>query len=377
MPSSKTLVGKLPLPNCVDAIAESMMREQQFQCREIFGILHKLEQMKKTISSEMETRAGFQGSCKKWRSQSRICRTEEVTTKSRVMAGYGDGDRGYSTYNTPSSDDNWSETSYAPDHVCRPVLIDADGRKRPIISYGANQNPEHYFTKTETIFQQHVSPLESEYKHVSHSTEDPYGAENKFRRPLTSVNGRPPIVEEFITKVQADASRAKADPWDASHRRQSPKFKGYDGYTDGYDEHNGFHNQRFRKSNGRAHRNDNYDDYYRRQGSNMEPNMNTGGGWGRPSHSTWAAPPNASLSGATNDIGAAAALLKEVAKPSVTTSPQYRYREPAYKDAIDSKEAARRYGNFNFSSRPYARDDSFTPTIDSREAARKYRGSEV
>lgn len=290
------------------------------------------------------------------------------------MARYGHAYRGYSTNSTPSSDDFWSKKSHASDHVCRPVIIDAEGRKMPIIFYGADKNADHYVTKTETIFQQHVhSPLESEYKHSTRLTEDPYGAEDKFLRPMASVNSHPQNVEESITKVQTDASPPKIAPWDASYWRQAPKSTGYEGY----DERNVFHNKDLLKPSGNAPRNDSYDDYYRKQGSNMEPTMNTSGGWARPSHSTWAAPPNAPLSGATNDISAAVGLLREVAKPSVTTSPPSRYREPTYANTIDSKEAARRYGNFNFSSRPYARDDSYTSTIDSREAARKYRGSAV
>ncbi|CAK7340840.1 unnamed protein product, partial [Dovyalis caffra] len=210
---------------------------------------------------------------------------------------------------------------------------------------------------------------------MNQALKDPNLKKAIYEEPLTSVNGCPQNVEEFLTKVLTEASRRKASPWDASYRCQTPKFTGYDGYTDGYDEHNGFHNKDLLKPNGNAHWNDNYDDYYHKQGSNMKPNMITSGGWERPSHSTWVATPNASLSGATNDISAAVGLLKEVAKPCVTTTPQSRYREPAYTDY--SKEAANRYSNFNVSYRPYARDDSYTSIIDSREAARKYSGLAV
>ena len=265
------------------------------------------------------------------------------------MARYGHAYRGYSTNSTPSSDDFWSKKGHASDHVCRPVIIDAEGRKMPIIFYGADKNADHYVTKTETIFQQHVhSPLESEYKQSTRLTEDPYGAEDKFRRPMASVNSRPQNVEESITKVQTDASPPKIAPWDASYWRQAPKSTGYEGY----DERNVFHNKDLLKPSGNAPRNDSYDDYYRKQGSNKEPTMITSGGWARPAHSTSTA---------------------EVAKPSATTSPpRSRYRQPAYTETMDSKEAARRYG-----TRPSTREDSYTSTIDSREAARKYNGSGV
>ncbi|KAJ6434313.1 hypothetical protein OIU84_017924 [Salix udensis] len=269
------------------------------------------------------------------------------------MAGYDYSNRGYTSYNPPCSDDYERKTGYVPDHVCRPVIIGADGRKRPLISYGHDQNADHYVTNTERYVEQHVHSSMEPDRHGPRLSEESYGAENKLRRPLGGAT------------------------WDASSRRPTPKPTGYDGYTDGYDEHNGFNND-LTNPRGDAHRNDSYyDDYYRKQGSNMEPTMNTGGGRARPSQSSLAASPNASLSGATNDIRAAVGLLREVAKPRVSTSPRTLYTEPTYTNTIDSKEASRRYGNFNFSSRPQARDDGYTSTIDSREALRKYSGRAV
>ncbi|KAJ6682875.1 hypothetical protein OIU74_021013 [Salix koriyanagi] len=118
-------------------------------------------------------------------------------------------------------------------------------------------------------------------------------------------------VDEFFTEAQAGASRSKV----------APKSTGYEGYD--------------------------YGDYFRIQGGDKEPAMITGGGRARPSHSTWAAPGDATT---------------EVAKPSATTSS--RYRKPAY--------TARLYG-----TRPSGREDGYTSTIDGREAARKYDGSGV
>ncbi|KAF9681676.1 hypothetical protein SADUNF_Sadunf05G0026700 [Salix dunnii] len=240
-----------------------------------------------------------------------ILQGKKFLTK-RVMARYGQAYRCYSS--TPSSDDYWSKKSYAPDHVCRPVIIDAEGRKRPVILYGSDQNADHCDTQTGTISQHVHSPLESEYKHSPRWTEVPYGSVDKFRRPVASVDSRPQNVEEFFNEVQTYASRPMV----------APKSTGYEGY--------------------------NYDDYFRKQGSDKEPAMITGGGWARPSHSTWAAPGNATT---------------EVAKPSANTSPlQSRYRKLA--------NTASLYG-----TRPSAREDSYTSTIDSREAARKYNGSGV
>ncbi|KAJ6305752.1 hypothetical protein OIU78_021145 [Salix suchowensis] len=186
------------------------------------------------------------------------------------MARYGQAHRCYSS--TPSSDDYWSKKSYAPEHVCRPVIIDAEGRRRPVIFHGSEQNADHCVPQTGTISQH---------------------------------------VDEFFTEAQAGASRSKV----------APKSTGYEGYD--------------------------YGDYFRIQGGDKEPAMITGGGRARPSHSTWAAPGDATT---------------EVAKPSATTSS--RYRKPAY--------TARLYG-----TRPSGREDGYTSTIDGREAARKYDGSGV
>ncbi|KAJ6762866.1 hypothetical protein OIU79_023583 [Salix purpurea] len=176
------------------------------------------------------------------------------------MAGYDYSNRGYISYNPPCSDDYEIKTGYVPDHVCRPVIIGADGRKRPLISYGRDQNADHYVTNTERHVEQHV-----------HSSMEP------------DRHG-PRLSEEFITGVQTEAGRPKGATWEASSRRPTPKPTGYDGdYTDGYDEHNGF-NSDLTNPRGDGHRNDSYDDdYYRKQGSDMEPTMNTGGGRARPS----------------------------------------------------------------------------------------------
>ncbi|KAJ6413852.1 hypothetical protein OIU84_006624 [Salix udensis] len=123
----------------------------------------------------------------------------------------------------------------------------------------------------------------------------------------------PQNVDEFFsTEVQAaGASRSKV----------APKSTGYEGYD--------------------------YGDYFRIQGGDKEPAMITGGGRARPSHSTWAAPGDATT---------------EAARPSATTSS--RYRKPAY--------TARLHG-----TRPSGREDGYTSAIDGREAARKYDGSGV
>ncbi|XVE62884.1 hypothetical protein DITRI_Ditri06bG0155500 [Diplodiscus trichospermus] len=69
------------------------------------------------------------------------------------MAGYGYTYRGgYTTYNgVAPQTDGWSKSSHTPDHVCRPVTIDAEGRRKPVVSYAPNGNSEYYVTKTEVV----------------------------------------------------------------------------------------------------------------------------------------------------------------------------------------------------------------------------------
>ncbi|TXG65802.1 hypothetical protein EZV62_007077 [Acer yangbiense] len=410
------------------------------------------------------------------------------------MSGFGYMNRGSSTINSglgPRTND-WSSntTTYDSDHVCRPVIIDAEGRKHPIVSYAPT---EAYITETETIVQrvhapvvtqyQYSSPAEgtmyarpispirdrpqyqthspfSEYnKHSSptngthspygeynkHSsptngTHSPYGEYNKHSsptngthspfaeynklssptngnhspfteynkhssptkvvvplkdhgygedkwhsKPLSPVHERPQKVEEFITKVQIDASRPNRFPLSSNVWRQSPNSdKGYHGNTTGYGrDYSDLSSKESYKPSVHTIRNEDYDDYnYRRNDTPKEPTMNTSGGWIRPNQSAWASPPNSSLSKPTNDIGTAMEILKESARPTpvTTTAPYSRFTVPlstgpkrdGYSNTIDSKEAQRRYANSNLSSSPV---DNYTATIDSREAVKKYNGA--
>ncbi|KAL5770752.1 hypothetical protein ACOSP7_014906 [Xanthoceras sorbifolium] len=348
----------------------------------------------------------------------------------------------------PQTND-WSRTTYDSDHVCRPVIIDAEGRKHPIVSYSPTQNTGAYITETETIVQRvhapvaefryssaadviplkghgygednwrkpvspvrdhhrpqhthspfdeynHSSPTKgttlspfSEYKHNSPTKVVPmkdhgYGEDKWHTKPLSPVRERPQKVEEFITEVQTVASRPnRFGPLSANVWQQSPNSnKGYQGNTTGYGDYSDLSSKESYKPSGNTIRNDPSHGYYRKNDSTMEPTINTSGGWARPNRSSWASPPNSSLSKPTNDIGTAMEMLKEAARPtSVTTAPHSRFTVPVstgptkrddYDDTIDSKEAARRYANFNRLSRPA---DTYTTTIDSREAVRRYNGA--
>ncbi|KDP23607.1 hypothetical protein JCGZ_23440 [Jatropha curcas] len=353
------------------------------------------------------------------------------------MAGYSYPYRSSSASNSARIDD-CSKPSYASDHVCRPVIVDAEGRKSPIVFFRPTQNSDYYVsTRTETIVQENViSPYSLEHKHIPYRSPDsPEGyevVEERWHLPPSPVKDRSPKVDEFFTKVQTEASRPRFSPMNASTRRQTAKPTGFQDNTVSYgSEFNDHSKKEWEKPSGNAYEN-NYD-YFGKYNSNTEPwakpsqttwgatpnsilskptngtntdtryfngngkpsgtaappfrhtgpaytgstepPMITHGGWERPSASTWASAPDSNLSRPTSDINTAIGVLKEAAKPSVYTSPNSRYTEPCYTETIDNKEAAKRYGKFNLSSQPYATEDKYTTTIDSREAARKYHGT--
>ncbi|TXG65806.1 hypothetical protein EZV62_007081 [Acer yangbiense] len=347
------------------------------------------------------------------------------------MSGFGYMYRGSSTINSglgPRTND-WSSntTTYDSDHVCKPVIIDAEGRKHPIfaIAHSITHSPFSEYNKHSSPTNSTHSPYGEYNKHSSptNGTHSPFAENNKLSsptngnhspfteynkhssptkvvvplkdhgygedkwhsKPLSPVHERPQKVEEFITKVQTDASRPNRFPLGANVRRQSPNSnKGYHGNTTGYgSEYSDLSSKESYKPSVNTIRNEDYDDYNdRRNDTPKEPTMNTSGGWIRPNQSSWASPPNSSLSKPKNDIGTAMEILKESARPTpvTTTAPYSRFTMPlstgpkrdGYSNTIDSKEAQRRYANSNLSSRPV---DNYTATIDSREAVKKYNGA--
>lgn len=301
------------------------------------------------------------------------------------MAGHGYSTRSYTTYNgVQPHTAGWGKPTYDAysDHICRPVILDAEGRKQPIISYTSpNHQTESYVTKTETIIEHVQSPrVTNDYRYGSPPKD--YGTTNKryWGKPASPVRERPQKVEEFITEVQTEVFRpTRTSPLSTTNWRQAPKS--HHGNT-GYGEHNNDFSNR--------ERNKPINDAYRRDEILAEPGMVTTGGWARPNRAAWAASTpshDTSLTNPTNDIGSAVEYLKEVAtKPSSHGSsfvPQPRFsvtvprRDTNYSDTIDSREAARRYASFNLGSRPFSTGDTHTGTIDSREALRRYNGAIV
>ena len=88
------------------------------------------------------------------------------------MAGYGYTYRsGYNNYNgAPLQFEEWSKTSYTSDefdHLCRPIIIDSEGRKMPIILTTPNCSAQSFVAKVEAVVERIRAPLVIEYRHGS------------------------------------------------------------------------------------------------------------------------------------------------------------------------------------------------------------------
>ncbi|CBI34242.3 unnamed protein product, partial [Vitis vinifera] len=274
----------------------------------------------------------------------------------RSDGGYSDG--GYTTHNGPREEE-WRKgagNGHA-DHVCRPVIVDAMGRKRPIVCFNPISNTETYVAQTETIVFR--TPAVTEWG-----------------RPSSPVHDRPPEVEQFITKIQTEVSEVptRHGPLTAMNWRQHHNPPKALNGTGGYGEYGNYGKDDYwNKPNSniiiRSDPSDGDDDYYHRNDGTKEPTITNSNGWGgRPKQAEWATPPGSKLTRPTSDIGAAVEILKEAAMPS--SGQPVRFATPAptvpkYAETIDSKEAARRYGNFKPTPRP---DLTGGTIIDSKTA---------
>ncbi|KAL7204781.1 hypothetical protein ACSBR2_017817 [Camellia fascicularis] len=113
------------------------------------------------------------------------------------MAGHNYMNRGYT--------DDQNKANYGgfecSDHVCRPIIVDTEGRKRPIISYTPNHHgSESYVTSTETIVDHTPVVVTTEYQYSTTATKveplEDYGVTttNKWRRPSSPVLDRPQVM---------------------------------------------------------------------------------------------------------------------------------------------------------------------------------------
>ncbi|KAM7476938.1 hypothetical protein LguiB_024181 [Lonicera macranthoides] len=258
------------------------------------------------------------------------------------MASYGYANRGYTTYNDmdPLANDHINPRyggGYShSDHVCKPVIIDAEGRKQPIIRYTPN---ESYVIKRETIVERVHSPM-TEYKNYGVPKNDKwrrpsspiydrdrphmmvehyrYGSPTKYevnndnwQRPSSPIYDRPDDVEEFITKVQTEVSQpTRIGPLTGPYKRNPANPTDHIEST-GYGDWN--------KPTVNAIRNERL----------TEPAMVNSSGWSRPAPLGWTKPAGRPLTGPINDISEPKNFNKEADKSSsfTTSAPQKRYND--------------------------------------------------
>ncbi|XP_050220631.1 uncharacterized protein LOC126670988 [Mercurialis annua] len=233
-----------------------------------------------------------------------------------------------SSVDAPATD-GWKKTRYASDHVCRPIIVDTEGRKRPIVSYGqaGQQNSDFYGTTTETIVQEHVlSPFGSEHKHVSHKSHGPLESyqvvEERWHSPSSPVHSRPQKVDEFLNKVHAEAIKPRFGPsFSPANRSQTAKPTHLSGHSGGYSSDNDFNDHDRRNHSGKTYKNDDYNDNFSTHGSN--------GGWGEHNKTAWGgASPNSTYSKPTSDVNTE--YFTESVKQSHASAPRFTHAEPTY-----------------------------------------------
>ncbi len=231
------------------------------------------------------------------------------------MAGHGYVTKGYTAYG--ETEPTTYQGYVCNDHVCRPVIVDAEGRKKPIISYTSSHSTPDYVTKRETIVERVHTP---EYKDYRVNNND------KWRRPSSPIHERrPQEYDEYITKVQTEVSHPNTtNYWQTT---TSPTYT--------YGHQNG-------GTNGYGHE--------------------------------WTKPKSHPLTTPTNNIGEAVDFLRHAINTAPQSQPWVQKRE-TYTETIDSSEAARRYARPIF--KQPIQYENYTGKIGSREAVNKYNGTIV
>lgn len=226
--------------------------------------------------------------------------------------------------------EEWSSTGFVSNGACW-SSIDAGewDRERPFIGF-PRDNIVGRVTKIETVVER--TPFVTGFKNGFPVRErQDYGIDknNRWGNLLSPPPDRPPIVDEFITKIQTEVSRPRKMGLENRPGRTDAGTDGLNrpGNTISPPEANGA----------------------------REPTMSSTGGWPRPSRVGWAAPPSRDRfhSKPTNDIST-----------SFDNS----------KQAFDSGEAAWRCGGASASPEVA---ETYSSVIDSREAARKYCGQSI
>lgn len=290
---------------------------------------------------------------------------------------YAPQENSYDAWNARKSgfetqSDGWGKTGYASngeayprDHVCRPVIIDAQGRKRPLIAYTPENKMDNYVTTTETIIEQVRKPEGTRYGNISPRKVAPlkeYGVMNNGWSTPVSPD-RPHRVEEFINQVQTDASQPSRSGL-VSHTHWRQKFN----------PHGNGHGSIFgHGKNGDQLHHGGRTEMMVTSEYKEEPALITEGGWARPNRAAWSAP--VPLTKPTNDIGTAVEFLKEAA---TTVPTQRRFTIPTpmvprMEVIPPNRDNHRRYGGLG-PQVGNTTDTYSSSAMDSREAARRYRG---
>ncbi|XVE62885.1 hypothetical protein DITRI_Ditri06bG0155600 [Diplodiscus trichospermus] len=265
------------------------------------------------------------------------------------MAGNGYTYRGhYTTYNGVAlQTDGWSKTSYTSDHMSQAVIIDAEGRRKPVMSYAPNGNSESYVVKTEIVER---VPLVTGYKQKDEVIGD-YSPEKW---------------DKSSSHVRYHVNTSSSDQGDLSDKE-------------------------WQKPRGNSTRNEKPDYPYKRD-SFLEPTMTTtGGARTNPSHGAWSTEKGAKLSEPTSDISTTrgidsseaarkygGAVINNRTRSIDSGEAATKYGGAIIKDrtrSIDSGEAARKYGGITNSDLAFRPMDNYTEIIDNKEVARKYGGT--
>ncbi|CAI0384382.1 unnamed protein product [Linum tenue] len=235
------------------------------------------------------------------------------------MAGYGNAFKGgYTTYTSPRAGE-WREPStYPSDQVHKPVIIDAEGRKRPIVAL-PSETAESY--RAETMYQQqqqHALPSEKRHGHsMEPANVEHYRVEQKVHETSDPVYNRLQKVEEIITKVQHEVSNTQKFGLFNGGKASQPDSS-LPGATNNIGTAIGYLKEAIKPA------------YTEHIPSKMETTHETG--WPkRSTNSAWSAAPT------------------EAYNPYAT-----RTNEPRHLKTLDPHESVKRYGNFKFSPRPYA-----------------------
>ncbi|KAK6911457.1 Exportin-5, C-terminal domain [Dillenia turbinata] len=137
-----------------------------------------------------------------------LVRKEVSSREQKAMSRNGYPNKGYSDYKgLEHHSDEWNGGRYGnanngyPD-VYRPVLIDAEGNKRPIICYNPHDT-ETYVTKTETIIEEVRIPLVQDYRYISTNIEPfgDYGAIDQKVMPVSQGYRRPTKDDELGNNI--------------------------------------------------------------------------------------------------------------------------------------------------------------------------------